>query len=520
MRSYRSSGETDLDTLFLHKTKAIILAVSLLLLCGSPEATSADPVFPDPFVREMIEQVESDTAYDTVAGLSGEHPVMISGSPYTLKTRFILEQEPIQKATQLVYEYFQSIGLPVEFFWYSHTFVGTQRSVIAEQPGRSEPDCIYVLSAHLDDAPSGELAPGADDNASGSAGVLIAASILSQYEFNCSLRYALFTAEELGLLGSKAYAEQVYNLGEDIRGVVNLDMIAYNSDEWPVINLHTRATNDQDLAIANQFENVVSAYAIDLLPEIISDGATNSDQASFWKYDFPAILAIEDGDDLTPFYHSTSDRVQTLDLAYFTHFIQAAVGTTAHLAGLLEGRMSGLAYDVQTGVPLAGVVVTAQRATGLTWSVTTAEDGSYSIDLPSGKYSLTASLTGYGDLIIDETDIPVDQTAQLDLPLQICQAPQTIDFSFSPEIPRVGDLMTFSASVSGTDGLPVDYQWSLGDNHSANGQIVTHIYTRSRVYPVMLTASTCGGSGTSIQDIQIDPAPVSIYLPLLNGNQQ
>ncbi len=490
------------------------------MLCGSPWGVSAELSPPDPFIKEMIDQVDPDRAYDTVAGLSGEHPVLVGGSPYTLKTRFILEEEPIQKATQLVYEYFQSIGLPVEYFWYTHTFVGTQRSVIAEQPGRTQPDCIYLLSAHLDDAPSGELAPGADDNASGSTGVLIAASILSRYEFDCSLRYALFTAEELGLLGSEAYAEHVNDLGEDIRGVINLDMIAYNSDEWPVIDLHTRGTSSQDLAIANQFESVISAYAIDLIPEIIQDGASNSDQASFWKYDYPAILAIEDEDDLTPFYHSTSDRVQTLDITYFTRFIQAAVGTTAHLAGLLEGRMNGLAFDAQSGAPLAGVVVSAQRTSGQTWSAITAQDGSYSIDLPSGNYSITASLPGYGEFLASETGVPPDQTVQLDLPLQVCLPPQNVDFSFVPAEPWAGELTTFSASVTGTLDLPVDYDWSFGDNHSASGQIVTHIYTRSQVYPVTLTATTCGGSSTARHDVPIDPAPVSLYLPLLSGNQR
>lgn len=506
-------------SLWRNRTGKILLAVSLLLLCSNPGMVSADLSLPDPFVQEMIDQVEADTAYDTVVGLSGEHPVLVGGSPYTLKTRFILEQIPIQKATQLVYEHFQSIGIPVEYFWYTHTFVGTQRSVIAEQPGRTQPDCIYLLSAHLDDAPSGDLAPGADDNASGSAGVLIAANILSQYEFNCTLRYALFTAEELGLLGSKAYAEYVYNRGEDIRGVINLDMIAYNSDEWPIIDLHTRATSSQDLAIANQFESVINAYAIDLQPEIISDGASNSDQASFWKYDFPAILAIEDGDDLTPFYHTTSDRVQTLDLTYFTYFIQAAVGTAAHVAGLLEGQMNGLAYDAQNGTPLSGVVVAAQRTRGLTWSTTSAEDGSYSIDLPSGSYIVTASLPGYGDFLASELEIPPDQTARLDLPLQVCQPPQGVDFNFIPAEPWAGEMMTFSANVTGGLDLPVNYDWDFGDNHLASGQTVTHIFTRSQVYQVTLTATTCGGSGTSRHDVPIDPAPVSIYLPFLSGNQ-
>ena len=203
---------------------------------------------------------------------------------------------------------------------------------------------------------------------------------------------------------------------------------------------------------------------------------------------------------------------------YYTQFIQAAVGTTSHLAGLLKGWISGLASDPKTGLPLAGVVVTAQRTTGQTWSVTTADNGSYSIELPSGNYSITASLPGYAEFL-SEIEIPPDQSVQLDLPLQICQPPQEVDFSFVPAEPWAGEMTTFSASVTGPLAQLVDYDWDFGDKHFASGQIVTHIYTRSQIYPVTLTATTCGGSGTARHDVLIVLAPVSIYLPLLSGNQ-
>ena len=57
-----------------------------------------------------------------------------------------------------------------------HTWGGsTYPNVIATRTGAAQPDVVFILCAHLDDMPSGATAPGADDNASGSAAVLAAA---------------------------------------------------------------------------------------------------------------------------------------------------------------------------------------------------------------------------------------------------------------------------------------------------------------------------------------------------------
>ena len=185
---------------------------------------------PDPVIQGMIDQVDSQTVYDYDAGLSGEFPVLIGGEPYTITTRYTYTTEPIQKATQYTFEHFEAIGLPVQY--HTYTLGGIKRNVIAEQPGVSQPERIFMVTAHLDDYSENpyNYAPGADDNASGSVGVLIAADILSQYSFDCTIRYALFTGEEQGLVGSYYYAQDASNNGDDIEGVLNLDMIAYNSD--------------------------------------------------------------------------------------------------------------------------------------------------------------------------------------------------------------------------------------------------------------------------------------------------
>jgi Zn-dependent M28 family amino/carboxypeptidase len=212
----------------------------------------------------------------------------------------------------------------------------TNPNVMAEQTGTGLPHSLILLTAHLDDkpdiGPGNPRAPGADDNASGSAGVLIAAEILSQVGCYHTVRYVLFTGEEQGLLGSRAYAESVAS--QPIEAVLNLDMIGWNSDSDPGIDLYARDWYPDDFRIATLFARVINAYQINLNSEILGERITGSDHASFWDKGFPAILAIEDRDDFNIYYHTSNDRLAYLNLDYLTSFIQAAVGALAHMACL------------------------------------------------------------------------------------------------------------------------------------------------------------------------------------------
>ncbi len=290
---------------------------------------------PDPVIQGMMDQVDAQAASDWVGGLSGEWPVMINGSPYTIATRYTPAETPIQKATRYVHDFLEDLGLAMDYEYYTLPGSGERRNVIAEQVGVSQPERVFILSAHLDSTTYQNpmvLAPGADDNASGSAGVLMAAEILSQYDFGCTLRYALFTGEEQGLYGSKAYAAEAYARGDQIEAVLNLDMLGYEGDSAPFLQLHTRPNNVADLSLATLYSDVVDVYNIGLWPLIYDDGLSFSDHSSFWTYGYPAILAIEEYyGDFNPYYHSNNDRLSAIDIVYLKNAIKAAVGTFAHM---------------------------------------------------------------------------------------------------------------------------------------------------------------------------------------------
>jgi len=179
--------------------------------------------------------------------------------------------------------------------------------------------------------PSGTLAPGADDNASGTAAVLEAARILSQYVSDYTIIYALWDEEEQGLIGSYDYAAQASSNGDSIMGVINLDMISWDSNNNNVADIHTRSVGTS-IYLKDKMVEVNNVYALGLVMDIQNPGQTYSDHASFWTFNYGAILLIEDGSDFNAYYHTTSDRYTHFNLPYYLKMSKASFGTLATIA--------------------------------------------------------------------------------------------------------------------------------------------------------------------------------------------
>ncbi len=104
-------------------------------------------------------------------------------------------------------------------------------SVLAIQKGTIDPNRYVMMSGDIDSRVTDPLdgtsdSPGANDNASGMAGTIEAARILSKRKFAGSIIYAGLSGEEQGLFGGKIVAQHALNEGWDIKGVLNNDMIS------------------------------------------------------------------------------------------------------------------------------------------------------------------------------------------------------------------------------------------------------------------------------------------------------
>ncbi|MGO2292832.1 M28 family peptidase [Pseudoalteromonas sp.] len=103
-------------------------------------------------------------------------------------------------------------------------------NIIAIQRGQSEPNRMVMMSGDIDSRVSDVMdftsdSPGANDNASGVAGVIESARVLSQHKFNGSIVYAALSGEEQGLFGGKILAAHAQKQGWQVHAVLNNDMI-------------------------------------------------------------------------------------------------------------------------------------------------------------------------------------------------------------------------------------------------------------------------------------------------------
>jgi Zn-dependent M28 family amino/carboxypeptidase len=217
-------------------------------------------------------------------------------------------------------------------------------NVVARVEGVKYPDQQVVVGAHFDSITHGSAgepgaaAPGADDNASGAAAVLECARVLSWYAFDRTLVFVCFNAEELGLFGSEHYAGAARERGDDVRAMINLDMVAYEPDEHFDADVYANAASS-DLA------EIMAAKAarytlIEMTP--YSNGPEYSDHASFWHNDYKAIWQFEGANDQSPHIHTPDDTVETLNSRFFADMTRALVATAFNLAGANPSPLMGI----------------------------------------------------------------------------------------------------------------------------------------------------------------------------------
>lgn len=262
-----------------------------------------------------------------------------------------------ENASVYIYNQLNSMGLDVEYQDFGNNMAD---NVIATQYGIVDPTRIYIICGHYDSTSDDPLnnAPGADDNASGSAAVLEAASILNQYEFNYTIKYICFAGEEQGLHGSEFYAAEAVSGGEDILGVINLDMIGYEDVDPEDLDIFGDSGSEW---LVDKFIFAAQTYTSLGTVKTINPNMVWSDHAAFWDEGYSALCGFEDFYFTNPNYHKTLDTIDTLDLSFTEEVTKAAVACLAELAEpfscgivLLFDTSGSMAWrhDGTTGVPV------------------------------------------------------------------------------------------------------------------------------------------------------------------------
>ena len=226
-----------------------LLPTFLTALCAS--------FLPASFAQTNISE-QSQSLYDIANAIS---PARIESDITTLVnfgTRHTLSETEsntrgIGAARRWIKAEFEKIsaqcGGCLEVYFQSEVISGEKRipdpvevvSVIAIQRGTTDPDRYVIMSGDIDSRVSDVMdytsdAPGANDNASGVAGTLEAARVLTQYKFNGSIVYAALAGEEQGLFGGRIMANKAKEDGWRIKAVLNNDMIGNIEGVNGVIN--------------------------------------------------------------------------------------------------------------------------------------------------------------------------------------------------------------------------------------------------------------------------------------------
>lgn len=187
---------------------------------------------------------------------------------------------------------------------------GTGYNVLGQITGKSRPDEIYIVGAHYDstsEKPS-TLAPGAEDNATGTAGMLAIARVFAEYPPEATIIFVGFSGEEQGLYGSEAWTGQWLDSGKEksIKAALIMDMIGYSGDSELDLLLETSRLTQPLLADIETVHND---------PDLVVSESFNywgSDHEPFLDNGIPAILFIENDYLNYPSYHRSTDTVDKI----------------------------------------------------------------------------------------------------------------------------------------------------------------------------------------------------------------
>jgi Zn-dependent M28 family amino/carboxypeptidase len=215
---------------------------------------------------------------------------------------------------------------------------GWSTNVIAVKYGTNLSDSIYVVGAHYDCY--NKSAPGADDNASGTAGLMEIARIISTRQPEKTVMIAFFSGEEEGLYGSYKFVEKLLEKNIPVAGMFNLDMISYlQQGQNPKVSIRV---NKESLPLMNKFISTINSYAPELsfFIDSLNPKAITSDHNSFWAKKIKALTLIEGAMKTdhynNPYFHSDKDR---LGIAANSSLLAELI-TKSVLATLIENTES------------------------------------------------------------------------------------------------------------------------------------------------------------------------------------
>ena len=357
------------------------------LLSPIPESPGAIRYFPPKAATYSL--AETAVSLDSIVSLVSQDSVQAYLERLQAFHRRLVGTDSNYAARDWIYNKLQSFSLDEVLLY---PFTGEQLwsynevpcyNVLGYKTGTVEPEKFVIVGGHFDGVPD---CPAADDNGSGTVGVLEIARALSQVETDMTIIYIAFDSEESGLWGSWTYAWDAAYRGDDIVVMYNMDMIGHlTNNSWATL-------------YAGPERGFADLWG-DLAPSLVGISmyyggmSYSSDHYPFLEAGYD-VAFVQEGD-FSPHWHEPTDSTQYVNYDYLTRMIQATAAT-AYFAACSPAPIAITAIrDVGDGQSLRAWWEASSDPTldhyVLFWDTSPAS-GLDSMILPAG--TTTADITG------------------------------------------------------------------------------------------------------------------------------
>lgn len=205
-------------------------------------------------------------------------------------------------------------------------------NVVGTLVGAVRPDEWFIVGGHYDSTSQSPQtsAPGAEDNASGCAGVLEMARIFAENPPHATVLFICYVGEEQGLLGSIDHASDLVSSGNSskVQAMLNMDMIGYTSDADLDCLLESAPIGQ---FLIDALSDAAATYTSLRIETTLS--AWGSDHVPYLDRNMPALLTIENDWSDYPYYHSTGDLPGNITPAMGREILKMNVAALSEMAG-------------------------------------------------------------------------------------------------------------------------------------------------------------------------------------------
>ncbi|MCI0691625.1 M20/M25/M40 family metallo-hydrolase [candidate division KSB1 bacterium] len=220
-----------------------------------------------------------------------------------------------------------------------------QRNVVARLPGTVSPERQILVSGHYDSRTTERcdgqgFAPGANDDASGTAGVLELARVLSRHQFEATILFVAFTGEEQGLFGSRHYAAAARQRGDNLIAMATNDIIGnICGGSGTIDSTGVRCFSDDPMSsphrqLARYVKLQAGPYVTNFTVRLIlarDRPGRGGDHFAFNEQGYTAVRFTEPEDNLDQ-QHNPNDLIRFMSFSYHRKVVQVNAAFIASLA--------------------------------------------------------------------------------------------------------------------------------------------------------------------------------------------